>query len=261
MLHKKSSHFGHLTQLARWFKTPIGKIFQQAELPLVGEMLSKNFRKEVLQIDWVGWEKECHQHMRFSHFTVIDSQSNDKGEYAQLIGNAQEMPIETHSVDIVILPHSLEFQEDPHQVLREVNRILRPEGIVLLLGFNPWAIWHLPRFLPRAKNKTPWNGRFISRSRVIDWLKLLNFSIDKNQGYCFFPLVHYQPSHQAKIILESIAAWFPVMPAAYFLVGVKRVTGSTPIFHLRDIKERFISPIIEPTNKTSYVKKENKNIH
>ena len=106
-----------------------------------------------------------------------------------MLGEAESLPIDTHSIDIVIMPHTLEFEGDPHQVLREAARVLKPEGIILLMGFNPWAFWHVPRFLPQVLQKTPWNGRFISRRRIADWLKLLNFEIEVNEGCCLFPLL------------------------------------------------------------------------
>ncbi|PHS72152.1 MAG: SAM-dependent methyltransferase [Cycloclasticus sp.] len=262
MSDEKNTHLDGPIELRHWFETPIGEVYRHVESALLSEKLSENFRAEVLQLDFIGWEDEFHEAMRFAHYTILDNQTAEKTKYTRVVGEAESLPIDTHSVDIVIMPHTLEFEENPHQVLREANRVLKPEGIVLLMGFNPWAFWHLPRFFPKAKRKTPWNGHFISRYRVIDWLKLLNFDIEASQGCCLFPVRKKPLGDYKQSVIEIIAAWLPFLPAAYFIMGVKRVSGATSVFHLQDLKERFISkPIAKATNKTIHVEKESTHIH
>ena len=261
MVDKFTTSFVKPVSLREWYTTPIGQSYQRSEARLLSKALASNFRSSVLQIDQVGWENEFHQAMRFAHYTIVDLHPDLDDKYAHVMGLADEIPIDTHSVDIVILPHTLEFNSDPHQVLREVHRVLKPEGIVMLLGFNPWSLWHLPRFLPKAKNKIPWNGGFISRSRAIDWLKLLNFKIEKNNGCCFLPVTKYQSSSKLHQLLDSIGIYLPILPAAYFIMGVKRVSVSNSVFNLKDLRNRFIPPITKTANSRVNVKKTNKNPH
>ena len=141
MVDRKNSFIGSTSELRHWFESPIGQIFRQTESVLLRE-------------------DELHEAMRFAHYTILDHELNKTTNYPCIVGEADSLPIETHSVDVVIMPHTLEFEENPHQVLREVDRVLRPEGIILLMGFNPWSFWHLPRFLPKVMKKTPWNGQF-----------------------------------------------------------------------------------------------------
>jgi SAM-dependent methyltransferase len=264
MSHEKNSHLDGSVELRHWFETPIGEIYRHAESVLLSQKLSENFRAEVLQLDLVGWENEFHQAMRFAHYTILDNRLGDETEYTRVAGEAEALPIETHSVDIVIMPHTLEFEGNPHQVLREVNRVLKPEGIVLLIGFNPWAFWHIPRFIPRVKHRTPWNGRFISRYRVVDWLKLLNFEIEVSQGCCLFPLRKNKQVQEKLGFLGKIAAWIPFIPAAYFVMGVTRVSGGTSVFQFKSLKDRFISPysgLTEQETKTIHVEKKRADLH
>ncbi|MFM8557801.1 MAG: class I SAM-dependent methyltransferase, partial [Betaproteobacteria bacterium] len=53
------------------------------------------------------------------------------------IDQFEELPFASQSLDLVVLPHVLEMTSDPHQVLREVDRVLRPEGRLIVTGFNP----------------------------------------------------------------------------------------------------------------------------
>ena len=48
----------------------------------------------------------------------------------------RQLPFAANSIDLVVMPHVLEFYDDPHQILREVERILIPEGQIVLTGFN-----------------------------------------------------------------------------------------------------------------------------
>ena len=91
-----------------------------------------------------------------------------------------------------IMPHTLEFEPDQHQVLREVERVLKPEGQLLLLGFNPHSIYGLLHYLPGQRNKLPWCGHFLSRSRIIDWLHLLHFETEASMEF-YTKLVTIQP--------------------------------------------------------------------
>ncbi len=262
MPDQKDSHNEATIELRHWFETPIGAVYRHAEAALLSKKLSKNFRAEVLQLDFIGWEDEFHQAMRFSHYTILDTQTEGNTKYTRVLAEFEDLPIDTHSIDIVIMPHTLEFEANPHRVLREANRVLKPEGIILLTGFNPWSIWHLPRFLPKAKNKLPWNGRFISRYRVIDWLKLLNFQIEESKGCCLFPLLIKKKNKQWQKIAENLAVFLPFLPAAYFVMAVKRVSGGRSLFDLKDLKNRFITPPLpKPITKIRHDNKKRANLH
>ena len=261
MTDKKNSFIEGSVALREWFDTPIGQVFRQAESDLLSQKLSENFRAEVLQLDFIGWEEEFHEAMRFAHYTILDHDTTGETKYTRVVAEADSLPIDTQSIDIVIMPHTLDFDENPHQVLREVSRVLKPEGIVLLMGFNPWAFWHLPRFLPKVKRTTPWNGRFISHYRVLDWLRLLDFDIEVSQGCCLFPLYKNDTAATVPTFFGKLLAWIPFVPAAYFIMAVKRVSGGTSIFHLQNLKKRFISPLTEPATKQIHVEKESSNIH
>jgi SAM-dependent methyltransferase len=53
------------------------------------------------------------------------------------------LPFADQSLDLVVLPHTLERAEDPHRSLAEVERVLRPEGRVVIVGLNPVSLWGL----------------------------------------------------------------------------------------------------------------------
>lgn len=154
----------------------------------------------------------------------------EKQDDKPLFGNPESIPIATDSLDVVLLPHTLEFTEDPHQVLREADRILVPEGHVVILGFNPWSLWMLWRLLLGWRGKAPWCGHFISQTRLQDWLKLLGFDIVHAQRYFFRPPLRQEGLMKRLHFLENLSKrWWPVFGGGYILVARKRVMTLTPI--------------------------------
>lgn len=137
----------------------------------------------------------------------------------------RDLPIASNSADLVLLPHVLEFAEHPHQILREVARVLMPEAHVVISGFNPFSLWGVRRTFHHGTD-FPWRGRFITLMRVKDWLALLGFEVIGGQMACYAP-----PSRQQKWLerfkfMESAGdRWWPISGGVYFLQAVKRVRG------------------------------------
>lgn len=142
-----------------------------------------------------------------------------------LLCHFDALPFPSDSLDLVVLPHALEMAPDPHQLLREVDRVLRPEGRLIIVGLNPTSLWGIRQrlgqpYLPRA-------GEFLGYWRLRDWLRLLSYEIEVGR----FGL--YRPPLRSEVWLERWrwterigARWWPVLGAAYYLQAVKRVQGT-----------------------------------
>lgn len=146
------------------------------------------------------------------------------------------LPFPNASIDLVVMPHTLELARDPHQTLREVERVLVPEGRVVIAGFNPASLWglrqragHVKRGMGFARGQSlylPSAGEFIGYWRLRDWLRLLSFEVEAGSFGC------WRPPLKSDLWLERFAwmdrvgdRWWPVLGAVYFLVAVKRVRG------------------------------------
>ena len=137
----------------------------------------------------------------------------------------RDLPIASNSADLVLLPHTLEFNDNPHQILREVARVLMPEGHVIIACFNPWSLWGFRRIFGRRRNY-PWNGRFINLPRLKDWLALLGLDIAGGQMACYVPPCATQKWLDRVSFLEAAGdRWWPIAGGVYFLQAVKRVQG------------------------------------
>jgi SAM-dependent methyltransferase len=120
----------------------------------------------------------------------------------------------------------LEFGDDPHQILREVVRVLVPEGQVIIAGFNPWSLLGLKRMWPSARRHTPWNGHFINLPRLKDWLSLLSFDIVSGRMHGYLPPFSQEPWLRRFSFMDAAGdRWWPFAGGVYFLQAVKRVRG------------------------------------
>lgn len=146
------------------------------------------------------------------------------------------LPFPDQSIDLVVLPHSLELARDPHETLREVERVLVPEGRVVIAGFNPASLWGLrqragrmkqgmglgrgrPLYLPRA-------GDFIGYWRLRDWLRLLNFEVEGGRFGCWRPPIANARWLERCAWMDPVGErWWPVLGAVYLVCAVKRVKG------------------------------------
>lgn len=139
-------------------------------------------------------------------------------------GQSEMLPFATQSLDLVVCPHVLEFSPYPHQVLREVERVLRPEGRLLMTGFNPASLWGLRRLL--YKKGDPWNAQFLRLARVKDWLALLGFEIVAGRMGCYAPPINRVGWPQRFRCLEAAGdRWWALGGGVYMLHAVKRVAG------------------------------------
>ena len=146
------------------------------------------------------------------------------------------LPFPDSSIDLVVLPHALELARDPHQTLREVERVLMPEGRVVIAGFNPASLWGLRQRAGRVKRGMglgrerhlylPRAGEFIGYWRLRDWLRLLGFEVESGGFGCYRPPVQSERWLQRYAWMDEVGdRWWPVLGAVYFIVAVKRVAG------------------------------------
>ncbi|MDX8379022.1 MAG: methyltransferase domain-containing protein [Gallionella sp.] len=149
--------------------------------------------------------------------------SDQAGASVRLCG--EELPLASASLDLLVMPHVLEFSKQPHAILREVERVLMPEGSVLISSINPHSLWGVYRALGRRKSY-PWCGHFIVLSRMKDWLALLGFEVVGGSFAAYAP-----PFHQKKwlVCCEFMEAagdrWWAVSGGVYFVHAIKRVPG------------------------------------
>ena len=147
-------------QLGEWFDQPLGRSLQAVEanrLRSVWPHFRGNMAVQLGRIGSMDLMDACPAARRY----LLDLPGfNPPSLVTAVHGEVEALPFDSRSIDLALLPHTLEFASDPHQVLREVQRVLTPEGHIVILGFNPMSLWGLWRMLRRS-DRAPWNGHFI----------------------------------------------------------------------------------------------------
>lgn len=145
------------------------------------------------------------------------------------------LPFAAGSIDLVVMPHTLEMARDPHATLAEVSRVLVPEGRVVIIGFNPMSLWGLRQWLGLGQRlgrlEEPSGteahvAEFLGYRRVRDWLRLLSFDIQGGRFGCWRPPHATQKALERMAWLDRVGAyWWPVLGGVYGIEAVKRVRG------------------------------------
>ena len=203
---------------SEWFTTPLGHYLIECEHKYVDAAVADVFGFNALQLGLPG-----HDFLRASRIP-LKCRIAPVGP-VELRAEFRDLPIASNSIDLLLLPHALEFSEHPHQILREVQRVLMPEGHAVIACFNPWSLWGLRRLFNRVRDY-PWSGRFINLPRLKDWLALLELEIVAGQTGCYLPPCTQDKWLQRFRFMEAAGdRWWPIAGGVYFLHVVKRMRG------------------------------------
>ncbi len=134
-------------------------------------------KQKQLQIGGLGWEDEFVDCSLYRNYVILDDKNIGTVAALKVNAKAYKLPIQTESLDLVIVPHLFEFDAHRFRTMREVHRVLKPGGELVILNFNPFSFYVRFQFLWDKKQADSWRAHFMSRSRVSDWLKLLNFEL------------------------------------------------------------------------------------
>ncbi|BAL24740.1 class I SAM-dependent methyltransferase [Azoarcus sp. KH32C] len=231
-----------ILSLSDWLECPQGQYLLQWEQAKFDLMVSDIFGYNAVQI---GLPQ--HDFLRSNRipFRLACAQSGRCG----IIADPDALPFATASVDLVLLPHVLEFSQRPHHVLREVERVLVPEGSVIISGFNPFSLWGLRRLIARGRGHFPWCGQYLSVRRAKDWLALLGFETQGGSFGCYAPpFTHATSLEQWRFMDKAGDRWWPICGGAYILQGIKRVQGMrliTPNWRDSRATTKRLSPVAQ----------------
>lgn len=205
-----------------WFATPQGQYLLAREQAFFDRSVADIFGFNALQL---GLPE--HEFLRNSRMPLHVTAGKEAGVQVRM--EACELPFECGSLDLVLLPHVLEFNAHPHHVLREVERVLMPEGHLIISGFNPRSLWGIRRTVG-SRMGYPWCGNFIALPRLKDWLALLGFEVVAGRFACYAPpLTNPGLLNRFHFMEPAGDRWWAVCGGAYLLQAIKRVPGMRPI--------------------------------
>lgn len=222
-----------------WFLTPSGRYIARWALETTESLLVDVFGIQAAQIgceklDLMASNRIQHRFRcvtgNHGHLTHTPTPSGTTPLALEM--DASALPFASESLDLVVLPFMLEAHADPHQVLRETYRVLRPEGQLLILGLNPISLWGLRNYLSRLATPDrigfPWPANYLSVLRLKDWLRLLDFDVARGHFGCYAPPCRNDSTFTHLNWLELAGnRWWGFAGACYAIMAIKRVPGMT----------------------------------
>ncbi|WP_448550436.1 class I SAM-dependent methyltransferase [Thalassotalea fusca] len=208
-----------------WQEMPSGEQILEEINQIMAPWWPKFFGYHLLKIGGLSQDIATAQSTIRHQITVSDHQ-----ERANVVGDVDDLPLLQHSVDVAILSHVLEYAVDPHHVIREANRVLIPNGYLVITGFNPFSLAGLNKIVPYRRHKSPWNERFFTAMRVKDWLHLMGYEILHDERCLHSSLVGKLSYGVIARNWRKIATkLIPSFGSVYVIIAKKRVLPLTPI--------------------------------
>ncbi len=244
-----SSHYPESVQ--QWLQTPFGDSLVRQESRIVEEALDGIFGEQCLQLGLWGEQNTFLRYARTQRNWLIDEAASDGGP--SVIGQLHRLPVSSHTIDCVVLPHVLDYSDRPHAILREVDRVLTAHGHLVILGFKTGGLWGVRRLIPGA-GLPPDAHHLVPERRLRDWLKLLDLRIHGVTRFFFrWPLPGIRRPTSSRWERRG-QRWWPELAACYMLTAQKRVSTLTPVRPVWRRKPKVVPGLAETTNRVSRIR-------
>ncbi len=229
--------------LDAWLSGPLGAMLHGEERAIVATALECAFGLHCVQVGAWG-DPESFLALARTRRAALIAGSATPG--AALVADAAALALQSDSVDVMLLPHTLEFTPDPHEVLREAARVLTGEGELVVLGFEPLGSWSFRNAFTRG-GSPPGICRTISALRLAEWMKLVGFEVGATARYLYAPPLASLGSGKARGLFDRIGrrAW-PHFSGAYLLHARKRIHSMTPVRLRKRLRTAVIGGLAEP---------------
>lgn len=237
----------HYLNQQEWLNTTLGQYLLKREQSMFDGVVGDVFGFNAIQLGMP--QMDTLKHSRIPNRVHVGNREGDA--YCE----SDYLPFAECCIDLVCLPHVLEFSRNPHQSLREAERVLVPEGHLIITGFNPISAWGIKRVLTSDRDY-PWSGHFFTLSRIKDWLALLGLEFVSGHLNSYELPINDESWLNRLYVLDKMGArWWPMMGGIYFIVAKKRVVNMTllkPNWKQKSLKSRLVvtsNPKSKPTQQ------------
>ena len=208
-----------------WLGTELGRQLLAAESQLLQGLLDDVFGLELLQLGTWGSSRQLLSASRTRRQCIVAEAADPS---VDIVARLTALPIQTATVDAVLLPHTLDFDADPHSIVREADRVLTGEGQLIVLGFQPLSLWGLRATAARSGYPAGLKQMLRAR-RVRDWLGLLGYEVVQQRMYLYSRPWGEEDKSTRRILRRGLLN--PLPPAAWLIKARKHVYRMTPLRH------------------------------
>ena len=236
-------------RLSRWFKTVAGEQLLEHENDLLAQGLQNLFGYHLATLGALDYARGLAA-SPITHQVILDADSQPESA-VQVLASQYDLPLQTDSVDVIIMPHLLETSEFPHHILREAERVIMPDGHIVILGFNPISCYGLCRAVLGLLDQMPWQGHYYHPVRLRDWLQLLGFRI-KAIEYCgFVPPIQHAATQQRLSFMEQATDSFVAPLGSVYMIVARNQTVTPNVMKTTWKSQRapINKGVVEPTTR------------
>jgi len=209
--------------LEQWYASSLGQSILNELESRLSFRLRDVFGYQGLLIGNFAPEREMLLNAGLHRRLIIDA----PGGKADICADALHLPIASDTMKLVVLWHTLDFCDNPHQALREADRVLTDDGQLVIIGFNPISAFGLRHLLTGWRKRSPWHGRFFSRWRVKDWLSVLDYNVMHSKASFIRPPVNSEPLLRRLKWLERFQPWLGGLGGVYIVQAKKQTIPMT----------------------------------
>lgn len=241
---KSNKLFPQGLPLNLWYQSPLGQYLIEQIKNQLDPVLSTSFGYYALQLGCENQASRLLENCRIKHIFRL-------GQWRQRVDvsiGKTSLPIASDSTDLVILMHALSQAQEPHAILREVNRVLIPDGKLIIIDFNPVSLWGLRHLFQGWLDDAPWAGHYYTARRMNDWASLLGFE-QMHHFRCGYvlPLNYQKLIHRSRWLIKFSQRWLGFSAALNIMVFEKNTIPLTPV-KTRWVKRQILPPkIVRPT--------------
>lgn len=188
---------------SRWRQSKLGNLTETLERELLLELLGKDSKsKDILEIG-CGDGNLAVELYRLSdgsaQITAVDASSQmieSARQYASSqnatvsfgVAMADKLPFENEMFNVVVAQTILCFVEDPLPVFKEISRVLKPGGYLVIGELGKWSTWALERRIRATCGSTLWKKGFFRTSNELRGLAVRSGLVpDCVRGAVFYP--------------------------------------------------------------------------
>ncbi len=225
---------GFQQALSQWALTQNGRAVFEQEKMLLDDAIKNLFGYYCVQLGAPTLESVMSE-SRIQYKVLVASELTEGGKefdpHCHFIkADLDYLPIAKDSADVVVLPHTLEVAADPYYLLRQVDAMLRPEGHIVVTGFNPYGCLVM-RFRWFKKAPLFREAQLEHLSQIKMWLEVLGYDIQLQRYSTVTCFAQREQKTRRVALLEWVEKRLSKLGLqfgnVYCLVAKKRVDSPT----------------------------------
>lgn len=215
-----------LARFADWLDHPPGRELAALEAEAFAALVPGRYYPVAVQFGARGADTLAALSSRRKCYLATPADARD----GAVACDFRSLPFAPRSIDVAVLPHTLDFVDDPHALLRELTQSMVPDGHVLVSGFQPFSIWGARKYLRIPGDSVPWSGRFLTTARIQDWLSLMGFRVRGGRMMMYRPPLKRSGVYQKLAFLERAGdRWWPMLGAVYVIHAQLQTLRMIPV--------------------------------